>query len=254
MSRKKTKKAINKIATAEIQRVPSAFDDDLFAEPNQKGSFSFLWPDLRFIFRRHCTPGSENEFVDIEKFSDVVAEVHKEIATSVAATAIGVVDPQPSSHRDEASPKFTKEIEMMVHRGEEPAHEVPSVETNQDLPEDQDPSPSMIAFNKSFGTSYRGELLSVGYEKTDARDGTSKFLTLWGSSKIVGETGEGNSKQAPPPLIGTPDVSGKNPLLPRRKIPQVQHLLVELLLRCLAEKVHELLPSLNCFFIFSYYL
>jgi hypothetical protein len=51
-------------------------------------------------------------------------------------------------------------------------------ETREDLPEDQDPSPSMIAFNKSFGTSYRGELLSVGYEKADARDGMSKFLTL----------------------------------------------------------------------------
>jgi hypothetical protein len=100
---------------------------------------------------------------------------------------------------------------MTVHRGEEPAHEVPLVETHENLPEDQDPSPSMIAFNKSFGTSYRGELLNVGCEKTDARDGTSKFLTLWGSSKIVGETREGNSKQASPPPIGTPDASGKEP-------------------------------------------
>jgi hypothetical protein len=69
----------------------------------------------------------------------------------------------------------------------------------------------MIAFNKSFGTFYQGELLSVDYEKTDTRDGTSKFLTLWNSSKIVGETGEGNSKQTSPPLIGTPDVLGKQP-------------------------------------------
>jgi hypothetical protein len=56
----------------------------------------------------------------------------------------------------------------------------PFVETHEDLPEDQDPSPSMIAFNKSFGTSYRGKLLSVGYEKTDARDGTSKFSNTMG--------------------------------------------------------------------------
>jgi hypothetical protein len=100
---------------------------------------------------------------------------------------------------------------MTVHKGEDPALEVPFVETRENLPEDQDPSPSMIAFNKSFGTSYRGELLSVGYEKIDARDGTSKLLTLWNSSKIMGETGEENSKQAFPPLIGTPKDSGKEP-------------------------------------------
>jgi hypothetical protein len=39
----------------------------------------------------------------------------------------------------------------------------PLIETHEDLPEGQDPSPSMLAFNKSFGTSYREELLSVGY-------------------------------------------------------------------------------------------
>jgi hypothetical protein len=41
-------------------------------------------------------------------------------------------------------------------------------------------------------TSYQGELLSVGYEKIDERDGLSKLLTLWNSSKIMGETGEGH--------------------------------------------------------------
>jgi hypothetical protein len=76
---------------------------------------------------------------------------------------------------------------MTVHKGEDPTPEVPFVETRENLPQetrenlpqDQDPSPSMIAFNKSFGTSYRGELLSIGYEKFDARDGSSKLLTLW---------------------------------------------------------------------------
>jgi hypothetical protein len=69
----------------------------------------------------------------------------------------------------------------------------------------------MIAFNKSFGTSYRGELLSVDYEKADVRDGTSKLLTLWNSYKFVDEIGEGASKQTSPPLIGTPHQSGKEP-------------------------------------------
>jgi hypothetical protein len=152
MSRKKTKKAIKKIAAAEVRRVPSAFNDDLFAEPSQKCFFSYRWSDLRFNFRRHYTPYSENEFVDIENFSDVVAEVHKEVTTSVATAAVGVVDPQPSGRQDEASPEFTKELEMIVHKGEESAHEVPLVKTREDVPEDQKPSPLMIAFNKSFGT------------------------------------------------------------------------------------------------------
>jgi hypothetical protein len=100
---------------------------------------------------------------------------------------------------------------MTVHRGGSPVQNAPFVKTREDLPEDQDPSPSMIAFNKSFGTSYQGELLSVGCEKADTRDDTSKFLTLWDSYKIMGETGEGNSKQASRPLIRTPDDLGKQP-------------------------------------------
>jgi hypothetical protein len=108
-------------------------------------------------------------------------------------------------------PNFTKELKMTVHKGEDPAPEVPFVETHENLPEDQDPSPSVIAFNRSFGTSYQGELLSVDYEKIDARDGSSKLLTLWNSSKIMGEIGEGNSKQASPPLIGTPKDLRKGP-------------------------------------------
>jgi hypothetical protein len=91
-----------------------------------------------------------------------------------------------------------------VHKGGDPAPEVPFIETRENLPEDQDPSPSMIAFNKSFGTTYRGELLSVGYEQVDIGDDTSKVLILWKWSKTIGKTGEGPSKQDSPPLIGTP--------------------------------------------------
>jgi hypothetical protein len=43
---------------------------------------------------------------------------------------------------------------MTVHKGEDPAPEVPFVETRKNLPENKDPSPTMIAFNKSFGTYY----------------------------------------------------------------------------------------------------
>jgi hypothetical protein len=40
MSHKKAKKAVKNIVAAEVRRVPSSFDDDLFAELSQKGFFS----------------------------------------------------------------------------------------------------------------------------------------------------------------------------------------------------------------------
>jgi hypothetical protein len=203
---------VKKIVVAEVRRVPSAFDNDMIIEPSHKGFFSFLWSDLRFNIRRHHTPGSENEFVDVENFSDDMTEVQMEVfAPITVVTADKVANPRPSDSQDQASPEFVKELEMTVHRGGNPVQNSPFVKTHEDLHEDQDPSPLMIAFNKSFGTFYRGELLSVGYEKVDTRDGTSKFLSLWDSSKIMSETGEGNSKQASPPLIGTPDDLVKQP-------------------------------------------
>jgi hypothetical protein len=227
LSRKKTKKVVRKVAIAEVRRIPSAFDDNIIVEPSHNGFVFFLWPDLRFNVHKHCALGSEDEFVDVETFSDDVAEVQKEITAPVAAvTTDEAAHLQPSDPQDKASPEFTKELEMTVHKGEDPAHEVPLVETR----EDQNPSPLMIAFNKSFGTSYRGELLSVGYEKADARDGTSKLLTLWNSSKIVDETGEGASKQTSPPLIGTPHQSGKEPSSSSQRVT----------VKPLTEKVHKL--------------
>jgi hypothetical protein len=88
---------------------------------------------------------------------------------------------------------------------------VPLIETREDLPEGQDPCPSISAFNKSFGTSYRGELLSVGCEMAAAGDGASKLLMLWNSSEFMDETGEGALKQAPQLLSKTNRNSGKQP-------------------------------------------
>jgi hypothetical protein len=74
MSRKKSKKAVRKVVSSRVRRVPSAFDDNLVVEAaSQKGS-SF-WPLLRFNFRENCPSGSENEFVDIDSFSDAAPEV-----------------------------------------------------------------------------------------------------------------------------------------------------------------------------------
>jgi hypothetical protein len=67
MSHKKLKKAVRKVSSSGVRRVPSAFDDDLFAEAgSQKGSC--FWPLLRFNIRDNCSSGSENEFVDIDSF------------------------------------------------------------------------------------------------------------------------------------------------------------------------------------------
>jgi hypothetical protein len=54
---------------------------------------------------------------------------------------------------------------------------------------DQDLAPSVTAYNESFGTSFRGELLSVSSKVVDTNDGVTKFSFLWTSPKFVGETG-----------------------------------------------------------------
>jgi hypothetical protein len=57
MSRKKSKKAVKKVVSSGVRRVPSAFDDNLFVEAaSQKGSH--FWPLLRFNFRENLPPGS----------------------------------------------------------------------------------------------------------------------------------------------------------------------------------------------------
>jgi hypothetical protein len=98
-------------------------------------------------------------------------------------------------HQEEASPKFTKELELTIHRGDDPVQDALLLEICEDLPEGQDPSPFLAAFNKSCGTTYRGELLSVGYEADNIRDGKTKILTLWKSPTLVCEIGEGASEQ-----------------------------------------------------------
>jgi hypothetical protein len=47
----------------------------MIVEPSKEGFFSCLWPDLRFNVRRYCTPDFENDFMDVETFSDDIAEV-----------------------------------------------------------------------------------------------------------------------------------------------------------------------------------
>jgi hypothetical protein len=193
MSRKKSKKAVKKVVSSGVQRVPSAFDD-VFMEPELKGSF--FWPLLRFDFHEHCPSGSESEFVDIDSFSDAALEVRKEVIPDAAAEP-SAVDPeaiisQPADPVGEASAEFIRELELTIHKDEDPVANVPLVEVHESLHEGQDPSPSIAAFNKSFGTSHHGELLSVGCEVTKNRDGTPWILTLWKSPALIDEKGEGS--------------------------------------------------------------
>jgi hypothetical protein len=213
MSRKKSKKAIKKVVSSGVRRVPSASDDNLFVEvASQKGSH--FWPLLRFNFQEHCPLGSENEFVDIDSFSDAAPEVRKEVVPDAAAeppiTAVAAAS-QFVHHHDKASPEFTKELELTVHRGENLVPDAPLVEVREALPEGRDPSPSVAAFNKSFGTLYRGELLSVGCEVPRNKGGAPKILTLWKSSALIDETGGEGSEQSLHSLGGAVRDSGKEP-------------------------------------------
>jgi hypothetical protein len=208
ISRKKLKKAVKKVSSSGVRRVPSAFDDDLFVEAgSQKGSC--FWPLLRFNIRDNCPSGSENEFLDIDSFSYAAPEVRKDavlviaVEAPVAAEAPAAAEASaaaadvslPIHSRNEASPEFTKELELTVHRGEDPVQSAPLLEVREVVPEGQAPSPSLAAFNKSFGTSHCGEILSVGFKTTSIGSKTSKILTLWKSLVLVDETGGEGSEQ-----------------------------------------------------------
>jgi hypothetical protein len=121
------------------------------------------------------------------------------------------VVPQSAHPQEEASPEFTRDLDLTIHKGEEPIQDVALLETREDLPEGHDPSPSVAAFNKSFSTSYHGELLSVGCEVARNKGGAPKILTLWKSSALIDETGEGSSEQSLHTLREAFHGSGKEP-------------------------------------------
>jgi hypothetical protein len=132
--------------------------------------------------------------VDIDSFSDAAPEVRKKVIPDAGATpSIAAPEAVASQFADpvgEASAEFVKELELTIRKDEDPAANVPLVEVRESLPEGQDPSPFIAAFNKSFGTSHRGELLSVGREGTKNRDDTPRILTLWESPALIDEIGE----------------------------------------------------------------
>jgi hypothetical protein len=206
MAHKKLKKAVKKVSSSGIRRVPSAFDDDVPSKPDTpKGVF--FWP--LFNFRDICPVGSENEFVDIGSFSDIAPEVRREPTSAAAeksAVAVETVAHPESpavaetsaaevAAADQVSSDFARDLERTIQRDGNSSENIPLVEVREVVPEDQAPSPSLAAFNENFGTSYRGKLLRVGFETIGVGGKASKFLTLWKSSALVDETGEGASEQ-----------------------------------------------------------
>jgi hypothetical protein len=124
---------------------------------------------------------------------EVRKEVIPDAAAEPSAAAPEAVTSQPANPVGEASAEFVRELELTIHKDEDPVANVPLVEVRESLPEGQDPSPSIAAFNKRFGTSHCGEFLRVGREVTKNRDGTPQILTLWESRALIDETGEEGS-------------------------------------------------------------
>jgi hypothetical protein len=67
----------------------------------------------------------------------------------------------------------------------DPIENLSLVETRKEIPEGQDPSPSVAVYNESFDTYFKGELLSVSGEMTVADGSAPKLSLLWKSSKLM---------------------------------------------------------------------
>jgi hypothetical protein len=107
MSRKRLKKAAKKVSSVGVRRVPSAFDDDAFVEADSLKGVC-LWP--LFNFRDNCPSGFENEFVDVDSFSDAASEVHKETVPAAADESTIVADVTASTEAPVAAEASTADV------------------------------------------------------------------------------------------------------------------------------------------------
>jgi hypothetical protein len=211
LGQKKAKKVVRKIVVATLQRVPSTFSDDEMTDDLRPTCFSScLWCDLRFNVHRSYALGFENEFVDVETFSDGVLEVQEAPIGSAAAVDVKAKPSQAFAPEDRASPEFNEDLEWTVQASGDPIEDLPLVETREELPEGQDPSPSVVGFNETFGTSFRGELLSVNGEMAVVDGGGPKLSLLWKSLKFVDETKEGVPKKKSRLTGETPSTAEKH--------------------------------------------
>jgi hypothetical protein len=106
---------VKKISAAVVQRVPLAFsDEEMENEPRRTGFFFCICCDLGFNVHRACTPSYENEFVDVETFSDVVPEAaaaHEKLTAIVSSKA---ETSKALAVDDEESLKFDEDLECTV--------------------------------------------------------------------------------------------------------------------------------------------
>jgi hypothetical protein len=138
---------------------------------------------LRFRVCPIYIPNSENEFIDIETFSNDVLEVRETQVDSATGTEAEAGCSRDPITNDVASLKFAEELECTVMKDDDPVENPLLIEHREEIPEDQDPSPSITTYNESFGTSFRGELLSVGGEVISADGDALEFSLLWKSPK-----------------------------------------------------------------------
>jgi hypothetical protein len=179
---------VKKVVTAVVQHVPPSFsDDEMIEEPRQIGLFSCLCCELRFGIRHAYILGSESEIVDVETFSDIFLEAQGAHEDSVVPAKAEAGSSQATASKDEASPKFTEDLESTVRKSGDLVENPSLIENHEEIPEDQDAAPSVTTYDESFGTSFRGELLSVSGEVVGADDGVPKFSLLWKSPKLMGE-------------------------------------------------------------------
>jgi hypothetical protein len=137
LSRKKSKKAMKKVVVAVVQCAPPTFsDDEMIDEPLQTGFSSCLWCDLRFGVHHDYTPNSENGFVDIETFSDTVLETRSVPFEPSTVAFVDVGTSKTVVADEEASLKFTEELERTVSQSGILLEDPSLVETREAIPDE----------------------------------------------------------------------------------------------------------------------
>jgi hypothetical protein len=150
---KKSKKVVKKVVTTVVQHVPPAFsDDEMIEEPREIGLFSCLCCELRFRICHAYIPGSEDEIVDVETFSDIFPEAQGAPEDSAVPAEAEAGSSQAAASKDEASPKFTEDLESTVRKSGDFVENLSLIENHEEIPKDQDPVPLVTTYNESLGT------------------------------------------------------------------------------------------------------
>jgi hypothetical protein len=95
---------MKKITVSKVQRVPSFVNtiDDL----HPTGFSSYLWCDLRFNVHSRCTPGFENEFVDVETFKMMLLKFRRKLRSLLLLLMLEVLPLNLPLHKMRLLPKL----------------------------------------------------------------------------------------------------------------------------------------------------